>query len=168
MILSLITKLPKDLLDVQHILPFWYSILYHLLWILGGAAVLCLVIYLASKFFRYLRSRPPKPYESRLARERRYSRSQILKDIDEIYKSYLGSKNYRKGLHTLSATLKTYFEVQTKKNIEEMTSSEIREHVTDRKDLGVYFTNLTVVQFQEHDPNENEFIQKYEEGKKLV
>lgn len=168
MILNLITKLPQDLLDVQHILPFWYTILYYFLWIAGFAAALCLAIYLLSKFAKYLRSRPPKPYESRLARERRYSRNQILKDIDEIYKNYLQTQNYRKGLHTLSSTLRTYFEVQTKKNIEEMTAAEIREHVVERKDLGVYFTGLSVAQFQEREPNENEFVQHYEEGKKLV
>jgi len=169
MILAIISKLPTDLKDVQHILPFWFTFLYYFAWVIGTALVLSLIIYLCAKLFRYLQSIPAKDsFKSETAKERRYSKVELYRDLKIIMNNTINNDAYRFGLHRMSAVMKMYFEIALDKQIEEMTAKEIRTHVTERKELGKYFTELTVVQFRSYDPDKEEFMGYYRKALTLV
>lgn len=168
-IIAIISKLPTDLEDVRHILPFWFNYLYWFIVIVGLAVVLSLIIYLGSKLIKYLQAQQlSEKFRAKEERERCYTKIELLRDLKIIMNNSLNNEDFRFGLHRMSAVLKMYYEIMLKKEIEEMTASEIKFHVHDRKELGNYFTELTVIQFRIHEPGREDFMGYYNRALKLV
>jgi len=168
-ILAIISKLPIDLKDVMHILPFWFTYLYYFLWIAGIAVVVILIIFLSSKLIQYLQSLKVKEdFASETARERSYTKIELSRDLKLILDKSIKNSEYRFGLHRMSAILKTYFEILLKKDIEEMTAKEIRTHVKEKKRIGVFFTEITVTQFRNLEPDKEEFVGYYKKAVDLI
>jgi len=167
-IIAIISKLPNDLKDVQHILPFWFTYLYYFAWTVGIALVAILLIYLFSKLYKYMQSLPAKKHVAAMVKERSYTRLQLNTDLKIIMDNAINNEEFRMGLHRMSGVMKSYFEIALKKEIEEMTAKEIRTHVKERKELGHFFTELTVVQYGISDPDKEEFLMYYKKAQKLV
>jgi hypothetical protein len=161
------SKLPQDLLDVMHILPFWFKYLYWFLWIAGIALIASLAIHLLMKLFRHLQEQKAV-LEVKKSRERNFSRTELQHELKNIHRDITKSKEYRLGLHRISRIVKTYFEILLKKNIEEMTAKEITNSLHDKKELGIFFTELTVTQFSEDNPEKDDFVKHYEDTFKIV
>jgi len=167
--IAIISKLPKDLYDVQHILPFWFTYLYWFLWFAGITLVFILLIYLGAKFVHYLQGLPTdEDAKFKLEQDRRFSKIELRRDLKVIFDNSIKNQAYRSGLHRMSAIIKTYFEILLKKDIEEMTAREIRINVEENKELGEFFTSLTVAQYKISEPEKEEFIQYYESALELI
>lgn len=164
----IVSKLPQDFYDVMRILPFWYTYLYYFLWVGGIALVLILLIYLGSKLVSFIQSRPPKKFESQYSQDRRFSKVELRRDLRIIMENTKKNEEFRGGLHRMSSVLKTYFEILLKIDIEEMTAKEIKTHVKEKKDLGVFFTELTVSQYALEEPDQEKFISHYNKALKLI
>lgn len=167
MILALVSKLPFDLLDVMHILPVWFNLVYNLLWLMGLGLVFFLLGNLFLKFLRYLNNRPGA-YVPKTTLPRQFSRSELHRQLEIILNRTTKSKNFRGGLHELSAVLKTYFEVLLNQEIEEMTATEIKAHVREKKDLGDFFIELVVIQYGKVDPEQKDFMTYYNKSVELI
>lgn len=167
MLLALVSKLPRDLLDVMHILPVWFNLVYNLLWLTGLGLVFFLLGNLCLKFLRYLKNRPGA-YVPKIELPRQFSRSELHRQLEIILHRTAKSKNFRVGLHELSAVLKTYFEVLLNKEIEEMTAAEIKTHVREKKDLGDFFIELVVIQYGKTEPEQTDFMTCYKKSVELI
>jgi hypothetical protein len=162
-----ITRLPLDLLEVQHILPFWFTYLYWFLWTLGIAVVAFLVIFLFTKLIGYLNSLPAARAKQRLL-AREFPRERLKMAIAKIRDDTLHSGSFRQGCHQLSALLRTYYDIHLKKDVEEMTATEIQREIKERTDLGDYFVAMRGLQFQSLSPTEEEFRQQFDLTLKVV
>lgn len=166
---AIVSKLPNDLEDVRHILPFWFNYLYWFVVILGMAVVLSLGIYLTSRLIQYLQAQKAvENFASVTAGKRRYSKGELIRDLKIIMTSTLNNKAYRLGLHRMAAVLRKYFEILLGKDIEEMTAHEILTQVQEQKELGKFFTELSLIQFAATAPNRKLFMQYYKKGLELV
>lgn len=163
----MLTKLPQNLLDPLRILPFWFAYLYWFLWIAGIALVSILFVHLTIKFIKYLQEQREEK-EFKLKEERRFSKVQLQHALANIKDETLKNKNFRQGLHRISSVLKTYYEILLKKEIEEMTASEIKANIKEKKDLGDFFTELVVIQFASELPKEQDFISYYNQSVKIT
>lgn len=166
-LIATISKLPQDLIDVHHILPIWFKYLYMFMWGLGAFLVLSLLINFLVKLVRHLReiesarTNVQKKIQGMSEAELKIELAKLLQDVDT-------TKNFRSGLHRVSSLLKTYFEIRLKKEIEEMTASEILTQVKERKDLGTFFIELQVAQFKSQDPDMREFLEQYNRTVEIV
>lgn len=167
MIIALVSKLPHDLLDVMHILPVWFNLVYNLLWLSGLGLVFFLLGILFLKLVRYLQN-SPNAYVPKITSPRQFSRAELHRQLEIILNNTTKSKNFRRGLHDLSAILKTYFEVLLNKEIEEMTAAEIKTHVREKKDLGDFFIELVVIQYGKMDPEQKNFMEYYNKSVNLI
>lgn len=165
--MSAITRLPKDMLDVEHILPFWFTYLYWFLWVLGIALIAGLLIYLFVKTIGWLNSLNVDNKKKReLARE--FSRERLKTIITKIKESTLKDAHYREGCHQLAATLRKFYDIHLKKDIEEMTATEIQREIRERTDLGEYFMAMRALQFETGEPSKEDFLEKLELTMKVV
>lgn len=162
------TKLPIDPFNVMHILPFWVKILYWAAWIVGAALVLSLLIYSITRLLLYLQSKSSMGYFAKQKKQKLMSREEVLRFLKQILDNSVNQSNYRLGLHRMSALLKSYFEILLKKEIEEMTAAEIRASVKERKDIGTYFTDLTVTQYRIDDPTKDDVVEFYNKALELI
>lgn len=167
MLLALVSKLPLDLLDVMHILPIWFNLVYNLLWLMGLGLIFFLLGNLFLKFLRYLKNRPGA-YVPKTALPRQFSKSELHRQLEIILNRTTKNKNFRGGLHELSAVLKTYFEVLLNQEIEEMTAAEIKTHVREKKDLGDFFIELVVIQYGKMNPEQKDFMTCYNKSVDLI
>lgn len=168
MILAAISKLPHDLFPVMPILPFWMTILYYSAWVIGSALVLSLILLALKKLFEFLRKTPEVKPVTHQPQKRRYSKEEVLNDIRLIFDNSLKKGEHREALHRMSACLKSYFEILIKKDIEEMTASEIRDQIKENQKLGRFFTELSVAQYSQTDPSAETLTQSYNQAITLV
>lgn len=152
----------------MHILPFWYAFIYWFLWIAGAALALIFMIYLLSRLVKHLNTRPAREFASDAAKHRQFTAIQLKRDLKIIHDDALTTKKFREGCHRMSAVLKTYFEILLKLDIEEMTADEIRVHVKEKEELGMFFTSLTVTQYQHAEPSEEQVTNHYSRALELV
>jgi hypothetical protein len=167
MLFALVSKLPRDLLDVMHILPIWFNLVYNLLWLMGLGLVFFLLGHLCLKFFRYLKN-CPGAYAPKITLPRQFSRAELQRQLEMILSKTNKDKNFRSGLHDLSAVLKMYFEVLLNKEIEEMTAVEIKTHVREKNNLGDFFIELVVIQYGKTDPEQKDFMTCYNKSIQLI
>jgi len=164
----IVSKLPEDLLDVQHILPFWTQYAYWFLWIAGSTLVLILTVQLIAKLLKYLQSlNAGKGYETEKP-ERQFSKGELKRRLKTIHDGTVESKDYRIGLHNISGELKSYFEVLLKRDIEEMTATEIKNALDRRKEVGDFFISMSVLQFRSKKPRKKDFTNTYEKALEIV
>ena len=166
--LASLSKLPSDLEEVKHILPLWFTYLYYFLWVVGAALVLCLIIYLISRLLLYLQTQQAGRFAQKTISERTFSKQELKLKLRHILDESMQSKMFRLGLHRMSGLLKTYFEILLRLEIEEMTALEIKQNVRDKKDMGQFFTELTVAQYQVKEPDELQFSVLYKKALELV
>ncbi len=148
----LVSKLPTDLQDVMHILPFWFNYLYRFFLVLSIALVAILLIFAISRLINYLNIINEGKRLANTKLPRQMSREEVAKKLLEITALAAKTGNFRTGLHDMAALIKTYFEIALKQDIEEMTALEIKQHIVQRRELGDYFTEITVVQFGFGEP----------------
>lgn len=165
--IAIISKLPKDMLDVEHILPFWFSYLYWFLWALGIILVLALLIYLFVRFVNYFNSLPAGQVR-RAMKAREFTREMLRRELNAILDRTLTAGSFRQGCHDLSAVLRMFFEIQLKKEIEEMTADEIRLEIQERTEIGEYFIALRGLQYRLSDPSKDDFVLQYERTATVV
>lgn len=165
--LAAISKLPLDLLDVRHIFPPWFRYAHWLVWLVGVFLILSLVVNLIVKFLRYL-AETRETGVGQVRRPRSMSLQQLKTALSIILTECDKTGDYRYGLHRISETLKAYFEIKLRKDIEEMTAEEIRVNITERNDLGNFFTELCLIQYREHTPSNAEFAALYNKTVDLV
>jgi hypothetical protein len=79
----------------------------------------------------------------------------FFQELDSIRKKHAKAQSFRMGLHEISMRLKTYLETISGKQVEEMTSEEITEHIST--DLGNLFRKLALAQFGEPEPTSTEY-----------
>lgn len=152
----------------MHILPFWYTLLYYMAWVFGTALAIIFVIYLLAKLLRYFNSRPKPAFASETAKSRSFSSLELKRNLKIIYEESVSTSRFREGCHSMSAVLKTYFEILLSLDIEEMTAMEIKIHVKEKKELGDYFTELTVSQYQHVEPSKEDFDKHYNRALELI
>lgn len=148
----LVSKLPTDLQDVMHILPFWFNYLYRFFLVLAIALVAILLIFAVSRLINYLNVINEGKRLAHTKTARQMTRDEVGRKLLEIVAQASQTGNFRTGLHNMAALIKTYFEIALKQDIEEMTALEIKQHIVQRRELGDYFTDITVVQFSFSDP----------------
>lgn len=155
MLIAAISKLPRDLIDVRHILPEWMS---YLALIFKWLALFLILSLAADLVVNYLRHRRELA-AARVAvkkRVRAMSAAQLRAALADILKNAEESRDFRQGLNKMSVVMRTYFEIKLRKDIEEMTAAEIKAAVSDRADLGAYFAELAAVQYRREAPARGE------------
>lgn len=167
MLIAALSKLPSDLLDVRHILPGWLA---YLDVIARGTIFLAAAILASHLVVKYLRHRRElEAARITLRRKiRSMSREQLKTALAVILKDADRDADFRTGLHRMSALIRAYFEISLKKEIEEMTAREILSEVSEREDLGVYFADLSVLQYKKESPDRREFVEIYNKAVDLV
>lgn len=167
MLPAAISKLPTDLLDVRHILPEWLAYLDVIAKGLAFLVVTSLSIHLLVKYFRHRRELDAARAQVR-RKVRSMSPAELKAELTAVLKDAERDKDYRAGLHQMSALIRAYFEISLKKEIEEMTAQEILSEVRERQDLGAYFAELSMVQYKKETPNLGEFVEVYNKAIDLV
>jgi hypothetical protein len=167
MLIATISKLPSDLMDVRHILPGWLVYLDVIARGLALLAAAALASHLVIKFLRHRRELDAARQKLRL-KIRSMSREELRTALAAILKDAERDKDFRAGLHRMSALIRAYFEISLKKEIEEMTAREILAEVSERQDLGTYFAELSMIQYKEESPDRSEFVEIYNKAVDLM
>lgn len=167
MLIAALSKLPADLLDVRHILPEWLVYLDVITKGIAYVVVGSLAAHLLVKYVRHRRELAAARIQLK-RRIRSMSRDQLKAALTAVLKDTERDSDFRMGLHKMSALIRTYFEISLKKEIEEMTAQEILIEVREREDLGMYFKELSMVQYKKQTPNRGEFVEIYNKAVDLV
>jgi len=152
-------NLPAGLADPLHILPPWSTIA------LTAALILLVVAILIWAVAFFLSRRQPEgKFISEIAEP--YRDGSISGKISKIRDEYTGSRDYRQGCHALSAVMKSHIEKRSGLDIEEMTPDEIT--VSLKGNAGLYFEDLSELQFRKKNPLKREFVKACETSKKVA
>ena len=153
---------PKDLPFSEAaplpVIPDWIFILFISLIILSALAWI---------LFRLLKQFMNKEEPSNFREVLSAKKQDIVSELVQLKKEYLGKKEFREGLHELSGKLKSHFEKISSIDFEEMTYQEICSAL-EEADLLDLFKGLTRAQFGKENVTEKEMKQLYDDAIQLA
>ena len=158
--MSLLAPLPHPLLDPLHIIDPWLLRLVLMAIALAVLVFVAVVVFSLVLLKRWLNRSQPVRLISR--------RGPAIEDqLNDIYTFFNRSETFREGCHRISASMKTFLEMKTGREVEEMTVAEIHAHLRN-EEVARYFSDLARIQFDPAEPNGADFQRVFNDSTRLA